>query len=43
MVLSNEELKAKSSNPGKEVRILLMNARMTVTKPKKANYLRKKE
>ncbi len=43
MVLGNEELKAKSSNPGKEVRVLLINARMPVTKPKKANYLRKKE
>ncbi len=41
MVLSNEELKAKSSNPGKEVRILMMNARMPVTKPKKSNDLHK--
>ncbi len=41
MVLSNEELKAKSSNPGQEVRILLMNARMPITKPKKANDLNK--
>ena len=43
MVLGDEELKAESSNPGKEVRILLMNAGMPVTEPEKANDLKKEE
>jgi hypothetical protein len=43
VVLGNEELKAESSNPGKEVRILLMNVGMLVTKPEKTYDLKEQE